>query len=205
MSTVSRGTGRQYWVALRAMAIMTVALGIVYPLAITGIGQVTLPGQSNGSRVSFEGGVVGSSLIAQRFTTTKGVALPQWFQPRPSATGYDANASGGSNLGPDNPGLARTIRSRAAAIEKTDGASAAQIPPDALTASGSGIDPHVSPADALLQVTTVAAARGLSVSTVRELVEAHIQPRDLGYLGDPTVNILELNLALAQRDPHGND
>lgn len=208
MNATARGTSRQYWVALRAMLVMTAALGIIYPLVMTGVGQLTMPAQANGSRISAAGvnggAVIGSSLIGQSFTTDKGVPLAQWFQSRPSAANYDANASTGSNLGPNNPDLTKAIDQRKAVIEKLDGVTAAQIPPDAVTASGSGLDPQISPAYALLQVKAVAAKRGLSESVVKKLVESKIQPRDLGYLGEPTVNVLQLNLALAQLDPNGN-
>lgn len=203
MNASTRGTGRQYWVALRALLIFTVVLGVAYPLVVTGIGQLTLPAQANGSTVTSQGKVVGSSLIGQSFTDKKGNPLPQWFQSRPSAAGdgYDGGASSGSNLGPNNPDLLKSIDERAKVIEKVDGVSAGQIPPDALTASGSGLDPHISPAYALLQVDAVAKARGISADRVRALVEKHVQQRDLGYLGEPTVNVLELNIALEAMAP----
>jgi K+-transporting ATPase ATPase C chain len=206
MNASVRGTGRQFWVAVRALLIFTVALGIVYPLVITGIGQLVIPAQANGSAISYQGKVVGSSLLGQSFTDKKGNPLPQWFQSRPSAagTGYDAGASSGSNWGPNNPDLLKAIQQRTSTIVKTDGVSASQIPADALTASGSGLDPHISQAYALLQVDAVAKARGISADSVRKLVESHVQPRDLGYLGEPTVNVLQLNLALAAMDPAGN-
>jgi K+-transporting ATPase ATPase C chain len=206
MNASARGTGRQYWVALRALLIFTVVLGVGYPLAVTGIGQLALPAQSNGSVVSSGGTVVGSALIGQSFTDKKGNPLPQWFQSRPSAAGdgYDGGASSGSNLGPDNPDLLKAVTERKQLIEKTDGVSAGQIPADAVTASGSGLDPHISPAYALLQVDAVAQARGISTDSVRTLVDNRIQQRDLGYLGEPTVNVLQLNIALASLDPDGN-
>lgn len=202
-----RGTARQYWVAVRAMLVLTLAFGVVYPLVMTGIGQLTMPAQANGSVIRLDGAAVGSSLIGQSFADTKGRALAQWFQPRPSAAGdgYDADASSASNLGPDNPQLTKAIEQRKAAIEKLDGTDAASIPPDAVTASGSGLDPHISPAYALLQVPAVARARGLSESRVMALVKSRIQGRDLGYLGEPTVNVLQLNLALSAIDPQGDD
>lgn len=207
MNASFRGTGRQFWVALRALLILTVALGIVYPLVITGIGQLALPAHANGSAITDQGKVVGSSLIGQSFTDKKGDPLPQWFQSRPSAagTGYDAGASSGSNWGPNNPDLLKAIQQRKQTIEKVDGVSAGQIPAEALTASGSGLDPHISPAYALLQVDAVAKARGISADSVRTLVDSHTQQRDLGYLGQPTVNVLQLNIALAAMDPAGNE
>lgn len=206
MNASARGTGRQYWVGLRALLILTVVLGVAYPLVITGIGQLAFPSQSNGTTVSLQGKVVGSALIGQSFTDKKGNPLPQWFQSRPSAAGdgYDGGASSGSNLGPNNPDLLKAVRERKQTIEKTDGVTADQIPADALTASGSGLDPHISPAYALLQVDAVAKARGISADSVRKLVDSHTQQRDLGYLGEPTVNVLQLNIALAAMDPAGN-
>lgn len=197
-----RGAWRQYWVALRAMIVLTVALGIGYTFVVTGIGQLALPAQANGSIVSVDGKPIGSSLIGQSFTDKHGAALPQWFQSRPSAAGdgYDGTASSGSNLAASNPVQQKAVKERTAAIETSDGVSASSIPNDAVTASGSGLDPHISPAYALLQVDRVAAARGLSADRVRALVESRIQGRDLGYLGDPTVNVLQLNLALSEMD-----
>lgn len=201
-----RGAWRHYWVALRAMVVLTVALGIGYTAVVTGIGQLALPAQANGSLVSQSGKVVGSSLIGQSFTDAKGRALPQWFQSRPSAAtandpaGYDASASSGSNLAASNPAQVKAVKERTAAIAKSDGVPASAVPDDAVTASGSGLDPHISPAYALLQVKRVAEARGLPEDTVRKLVATRIQGRDLGYLGEPTVNVLQLNLALAALD-----
>ena len=207
MNASARGTGRQYGVGLRALLIFTVVLGIAYPLVVTGIGQLAFAGASNGSTVTSQGKVVGSALIGQSFTDKKGNPLPQWFQSRPSAAGnsYDGGASSGSNLGPNNPELLKAVKERQQTIEKTDGVSADQIPADAVTASGSGLDPHISPAYALLQVDAVAKARGISADAVRRLVEANTQQRDLGYLGEPTVNVLRLNIALAELDPRGNN
>ena len=191
---------RPYWVALKAMVVFTVVLGVAYPLTITLVGQVALPAQANGSLVTTADGVIGSSLIGQSFTDADGAALPEWFQSRPSAAGYDASASSGSNWGPENPDLIQAIGDRQAAIEKLDGVPADEIPADAVTASASGLDPQISPAYALLQVPRVAAARDLPEAEVRALVEAAEQGRDLGYLGDPTVNVLNLNLELAELD-----
>ena len=196
----NRGILRQAWVAVRAMLILTLVLGVGYTLVITGIGQLVFPSQANGSLTRVDGKVVGSNLIGQSFTTAKGVALPQWFQSRPSAAGngYDGGASSGSNYGPNSSTLVALIEARQKAIEKLDGVTAPQIPADAVTASGSGLDPDISPAYALLQVNRVAKARGLAVAEVKKLVESKIQGRELGYLGDPTVNVLELNIALAR-------
>ncbi|OJU41082.1 MAG: potassium-transporting ATPase subunit C [Microbacterium sp. 69-10] len=194
-----RTTGRTALVAVRAVLVFTVLLGILYPLAVTGIGQLAFPAQANGSMLTADGKAVGSSLIGQAFTAEDGTPLPQYFQSRPSASGqdgYDAMASGGSNLGPSNSDLLAQIRQRRAAIAAFEGVDPSLIPPDALTASASGLDPQISPEYALLQVRRVADARGLSDAAVRALVESRIQGRDLGFLGEPRVNVLELNLAL---------
>ena len=198
MSSV-RGTTRQYWVAIRSMIIFTVALGIVYPLVITGIGLLA-PAQANGSQVTVNGKSVGSSLLGQSFTDKEGNALPEWFQSRPSAAGngYDAGASGGSNQGTESAALIKAIKQRSAAIAKSDGVDPASIPPDALTASASGLDPDISPAYARLQVNRVASARHLPVAEVTKLVNSFVVGRELGFIGDPTVNVLELNIALSK-------
>ena len=191
---------KQTWTALRALLIFTVVLGVGYPLLITGVGQLALPSQANGSLVRSDGAVVGSALIGQSFTDADGTALPEWFQSRPSAAGagYDGGASSGSNYGPENPDLISAIENRRSAIESLESATASEIPANALTASASGLDPHISPAYALLQVPRVAEARGIPETQVRALVESFIQGRDLGYLGEPTVNVLQLNSALAK-------
>jgi len=191
-------TLRTYSVALRAMIAMTAVLGLGYPLVVLGVGQLALPAQANGSLVSADGRVVGSSLLGQSFTDADGAPLPEWFQSRPSAAGYDAGASSGSNLGPENAELVASIQERRAAIAAVEGVDPAEVPADALTASASGLDPDISPEYALLQVAGVAQARGLAVEDVRALVENAVQPRELGYLGEETVNVLELNLALAR-------
>ena len=184
--------------ALRALVIMTLVLGVGYPLAITGIGQLALNNNANGQLVRVDGEVVGSAVIGQSFTDADGVALPEWFQSRPSAAGagYDGGASSGSNYGPENEDRITAIGDRRAAIEELDGTT--DIPADALTASASGLDPHISPEYARLQVPRIAAARGLDEDEVAALVESFVQGRDLGYLGEPTVNVLQLNIALAK-------
>ncbi|WAC51832.1 potassium-transporting ATPase subunit KdpC [Frigoribacterium sp. SL97] len=191
---------RQYGVALRAMLVFTAVLGVAYTAAVTGIGQLVPGGEADGSAVRVDGRTVGSSLIGQSFTDADGVALPEWFQSRPSAAGdgYDASASSGSNLGPENPDLVAAVEERRAAIAESDGVAPEDVPVDALTASASGLDPHISPEYARIQVDRVAAARDLPVADVEALVEEHTQGRDLGYLGEPTVNVLELNAALAE-------
>lgn len=201
MNTHIRANTRVILVAARAMLVLTVVLGVVYPLAITGIGQLVFPWQSNGSIVTTsDGEPVGSALIGQSFTDAAGNPLPEYFQPRPSAAGdgYDAGASSGSNLGPENPDLIAAIAERRAQIAAFNGVQPSEVPADAVTASGSGLDPHISPAYAAIQVQRVAEARGLPVETVRALVASHTQDRDLGYLGQPCINVLELNLAVEE-------
>lgn len=187
-------TVRQALVALRFLVVMTLVLGVVYPVLLWGIGRV-VPARADGSFVtSSSGQVVGSSLIGQAFEGAT------WFHPRPSAAGdgYDALSSGGSNLAMDNPDQVSAVAERKAAIVAGDGVSAAAVPPDAVTASGSGLDPDISPEYAYLQVARVAAARQLDVAAVRSLVDAHTTSRILGFIGEPRVNVLELNLALEQ-------
>jgi K+-transporting ATPase ATPase C chain len=191
---------RRHLVALRTLLVLTVALGVVYPLVVTGVAQVLFHHQADGSLVSANGGTVGSSLIGQSFTDKDGKPLPQWFQSRPSAAGkgYDALSSGASNLGPENADLIKAIRDRRAAIAAADGVDPSSVPSDALTASGSGLDPDISPAYAYQQAARVAQARGLDQARVRKLVADHVNGRGLGFLGDKTVNVLELNLALSR-------
>ena len=191
----TRGAFRQTWTAVRALLVFTVALGVLYPAVIT-LAALAAPS----SELRVDGQVVGSSLIGQSFTDADGNALPEWFQSRPSATGYDGGASSGSNYGPNNADLAALIEQRKAAIAALEGVSESGIPLDAYTASASGLDPHISVAYALLQVDRVAETRGLDPADVRELVESMVVGRDLGYLGEPRVNVLELNIALAEMD-----
>jgi K+-transporting ATPase ATPase C chain len=198
MSAMS-GTVRQYVAALRVLLVLTVVLGVLYPLAVTGVGQLLFRQQANGSLVSSGGHVVGSSLIGQNFTDAKGNALPQWFQSRPSAAGadgYDPTSSSASNLGPSDPDLVKSIEARRAAAAALDGVAPASVPPDAITASGSGLDPEISPAYAYEQVARVAKARSLDPAKVRALVASLVQGRSLGFLGEATVDVLQLNLAL---------
>lgn len=199
MASSSRSFLRSTGVAVRLTLLSTVVLGVAYPLAVWGVGQAAFHDQANGSMVTDSSGkVVGSSLIGQSFA---GKGADRWFQSRPSAAGedgYDANASSGSNLGPNNPDLRKAVEERREAVAKVDGVSAADVPADAVTASGSGLDPDISPEYARQQVARVAAARGLSESTVRRLVDQHTEARQLGFLGEPVVDVLELNLALAK-------
>ncbi|MET0734383.1 MAG: potassium-transporting ATPase subunit KdpC [Microbacterium sp.] len=202
MSTTSRTTLRTTGVAVRAMIVFTLVLGIGYTLLITGIGQLAFPWQANGSQIrSGDGDLRGSALIGQSFADADGAPLPEYFQSRPSAAGdgYDGGASSGSNLGPNNDDLVEAIEERQAAIAALDDVDVSAIPADAVTASGSGLDPDISPAYARLQVQRIAEARGLPEAEVLALVESRIQARDLGFLGEPRVNVLELNLALDAR------
>ncbi|MSS85385.1 potassium-transporting ATPase subunit KdpC [Actinomycetaceae bacterium WB03_NA08] len=199
MTTQARGIGRTIWVAIRAMALLTLALGVGYTLLITGIGQVALPAQANGSIITNQDGdPVGSSLIGQSFTDADGNPLPEYFQPRPSAAGdgYDGGDSSGSNYGPENEDLIAAITELKAQVAELNGVTEAEVPVDAVTASSSGLDPHISPAYARIQIDRVADARGIPAEQVRELVAAHTQGPDFGYLGESRVNVLELNLAL---------
>jgi K+-transporting ATPase ATPase C chain len=184
---------RQLVTAVLALAVLTALTGLAYPLAVTGIAQVAFPSRADGSLVERDGRVVGSRLIGQAFSGSR------WFHPRPSAAGdgYDAMASSASNLGPTNPALASAVRGRAAAYRTQNGLRpAAHVPIDAVTASGSGLDPDISPANARLQAPRVAHARGLPVDDVLALVSKYTDRRSLGFLGEHGVNVLELNLAL---------
>ncbi|WP_109506816.1 potassium-transporting ATPase subunit KdpC [Nocardioides speluncae] len=174
----------QILAAVRALAVLTVLLGLAYPLAITGVAQVAFNGNADGSLVERDGKVVGSDLIGQSYGDDA-----TYFHGRPSAADYDPTASGATNLGPENDELIAAIEERRAAVGD-------HAPPDALLASGSGLDPHISPTYAELQVARVARERGLDEGVVRDLVEENTQGRTLGFLGEPRVNVLKLNLAL---------
>lgn len=177
---------KQSVAGLRALLVLTVLLGLLYPAAVWVVGQTVARDQAAGSLVSVDGSVVGSSLLGQQWSGD------QWFQGRPSASGYSGETSGGSNLA--GSALGDEVARRADAAGLTVGA----VPADALTASASGLDPHISPAYAVAQVERVAAARGLDATRLRQLVEAHTEDRIAGFLGEPHVDVLELNLALAR-------
>lgn len=189
---------RQHLAAVRALVVLTVLLGVVYPLALTGIAQLIASGRADGSLVSRGGRLVGSTLIGQSFTGAQGLPDPRYFQSRPSAAGrgYDPTASSASNLGPASAALVSAIRERRAAVAAFNGVAPGRVPPDAVTASGSGLDPDISPAYARLQAARVARVRGMPLAVVLRLVRAHQEGRDAGFIGAPTVNVLELNLAL---------
>jgi len=196
---------RQLVTGLLMTVVMVVLVGVAYPLAVTGISQLTMSKRADGSLVSDNGKVIGSSLIGQNFTDADGHPLPQYFQPRPSAAGkdgYDAMASGGSNLGPRNEALLSSVSDRVAAYRTLNGlAAGTRVPVDAVTASGSGLDPQISVANARLQAARVARERGLAVDAVTGLISQHTQGRQWGFLGEQTVNVLELNLALDRLAP----
>lgn len=189
---------RQMGAGLRVFLGLTIAVGVLYPLLMTGVGQLLFRDQANGSLVEVNGQTVGSSLIGQNFADGDGKPLPQWFQPRPSAGSYDPGTSGASNLGPENSDLVTQVNERRAQVAAFDGVRPEDVAPDALTASGSGLDPHISPRYAYQQVNRVATARGLNVDEVTNLVDKHVQGRVAGIFGSERVNVLELNLALEQ-------
>lgn len=226
--------------ALRAFVVLTVLLGVIYPLSMTGVAQAFFPDQADGSSVSIDGREVGSSLIGQSFDLVDaegeprqfaadgrevsataddtgytylqgGAALtdeeaegvgplpdPAWFQPRPSAASYDALASGASNLGPENADFVALVAARKAQVAAFNGIGEDEVPVDAVTASGSGLDPHISKAYAHVQIERVARERGLDPARVRSLVEDHVESANLGFIGQERVNVLELDIALAR-------
>jgi K+-transporting ATPase ATPase C chain len=179
--------------AIVSLALFTVITGVAYPALVTAIAELVFPHQANGSLIVKDGKAVGSALIGQPFDD------PKYFWGRPSATspfGYNAASSVGSNLSPTNPDLIKTVQGRVDALRSADPGNTAPVPVDLVTASGSGLDPHISPAAALYQVERVAKARKMSAADVHTLVERHTEGRQLGFLGEPRVNVLALNLAL---------
>lgn len=180
--------------ALLMLAVLTVITGAAYPLLVTGVAQGLFPHQANGSLIEWDGKLVGSELIGQPFTD------PKYFWGRPSATSpvpYNAGASSGSNLGPLNPALENAVKARIDGLKAADPGNAAPIPVDLVTASASGLDPHISPAAAEFQIGRIARERGMSPDTVRALVAKHTEGRQFGGLGEARVHVLKLNLALA--------
>jgi K+-transporting ATPase ATPase C chain len=181
--------------ALVSLLLLTLITGVAYPLVVTGVAQVVFPHQANGSLIVRDGRTIGSALIGQPFDD------PKYFSGRPSGTSprYNAASSSGSNLGPTNPAQITAVQGRVEVLHAADPGNTAPVPVDLVTASGSGLDPHISPAAALYQVPRVARVRGLSPEAVRLLVERHTEGRWLGLLGEPRVNVLALNLALDGR------
>jgi potassium-transporting ATPase KdpC subunit len=201
---------RQHLVGLRVLLVFTVITGIIYPLAMVGFSQVALSGPANGSLVTFHNRVIGSSLLCQEFVDAKGNPLPQYFQPRPSSAvvsgvkndfGCDPLSSSASNYGNNNPTFIALIKSRQKAIAAFDHVPLAKIPSDAVTASGSGLDPDISQANAAIQVNRVATARHISPAQVQALVRQYTTGRTIGFLGEPVVNVLLLNRALDAKYP----
>lgn len=193
ISATRRTVTSQLAVAARISLVAIVLCGLLYPLAVFAVSQGLFGGAADGSLVSRDGIVIGSSLIGQGFTK------PEYLHPRPSAAGegYDGLASAGSNLGPSNPDLEAVVLERAAAYREENGLAAdAPVPADAVTASGSGLDPEISPANAELQAARIAQARDIPVAAVRAVIEDHTTGRTFGVLGEPGVNVLEVNLAL---------
>ncbi len=188
-----------------AVVLFTVALGLVYPLVITGISQLAFPGKADGSRIERDGKTIGSELIGQAFTTTRNgrtVRDPRYFQPRPSATGYSADVTYFNNLGPNNRDLKNFFVKQVNRYIAMEGEftpeplEAADVPVDAVTTSASGVDPHISEANALIQANRIAEVRGIDLDRVEELIDENTDGRALGFLGEPGVNVLELNLAV---------
>ncbi|MEU2915642.1 potassium-transporting ATPase subunit KdpC [Streptomyces massasporeus] len=199
MNTSVVNTGRMLWAALRMLLVLTVVTGIVYPLVVTGIGQAAFHDHANGSMVEVDGREVGSALIGQSWNlpgTDK--PDPTWFQGRPSHSGYDPLATGSSQLGASDPTLVKDVKAAKKQVAEFNGISESRVPADAVTGSASAIDPDISTAYADVQVKRVAEANGLTVAQVEELVEDHTRGRTLGFLDQPRVNVLELNIALKE-------
>lgn len=199
MNTSVVNTARMLWAALRMLLVLTVVTGVLYPLAVTGIGQVAFPDKANGSMVEVDGKEVGSTLIGQSWNlpgTDK--PDPKWFQGRPSHSGYDPLATGSSQLGASDPTLVKDVTAAKQQVAEFNGVPESEVPQDAVTGSASAIDPHISPAYADIQAKRVAEANGLTIPQVERLVKNHTQGRTLGFLDQPRVNVLELNIALKE-------
>ncbi len=212
MNNSVRNTARLLGAGLRALLVLTVICGVVYPLVVTGVAQAAFHDKANGSEVRSHGKVVGSSLLGQRYDKGKdkeGNPVPdlRFFQPRPSAglgsnkangvnTQYDLQVSGASNLGATNTDLVKAVRERKKWVAETYGVAESEVPADAVTSSGSGLDPHISPEYAELQAARVAKENHLPADKVRRLIEDHVDGRILGFMGEPRVNVLELNIAV---------
>ncbi|MFI9080882.1 potassium-transporting ATPase subunit KdpC [Streptomyces sioyaensis] len=221
MNNSVRNTARLMGAGLRALLVLTVVCGVIYPLVVTGVAQAAFPGRANGSEVSSHGKVVGSALLGQRYDKGKdkeGNPVPdlKFFQPRPSAglgsnrtngvnTQYDLQVSGASNLGASNTDLVKAVKERKQWVSETYGVPQSKVPADAVTSSGSGLDPDISPAYAELQVDRVAKENRLPADVLRRLVRSHTDGRALGFMGDPRVNVLELNVALRDLVQGGGD
>ncbi|MFJ9853818.1 potassium-transporting ATPase subunit KdpC [Streptomyces sp. NPDC101150] len=214
MNNSVSNTARLIGAGLRALLVLTVVCGVIYPLVVTGVAQAAFAGKANGSEVSYRGKAVGSSLIGQRYDKGQdkaGNPIPdlKFFQPRPSAglgsnktngvnTQYDLQVSGASNLGATNTDLIKAVRERKEWVATTYGVPESKVPADAVTSSGSGLDPDISPEFARLQAARVAEENHLPAGKVRQLVEDHTEGRALGFMGEPRVNVLELNIALKE-------
>ncbi|WP_328773045.1 potassium-transporting ATPase subunit KdpC [Streptomyces sp. NBC_00286] len=199
MNTSLVNTGRMVWAALRMLLVLTVVTGIVYPLVVTGIGQALFNDKANSSIVKVDGKEVGSKLIGQSWNlpgTDK--PDPKWFQGRPSNSGYDPLSTGSSQLGAGDPTLVKNVKAAKQRVAAFNGVPESEVPKDAVTGSASAIDPHISPAYADIQVQRVAENNGLTVGQVRKLVDEHTDGRTLGFMGEPHVNVLELNIALKE-------
>ncbi|MGW6534508.1 potassium-transporting ATPase subunit C [Streptomyces sp. NPDC055051] len=210
MNNSAANTGRVLWAGLRALLVLTVITGVLYPLAVTGIAQVAFPGKADGSEIEVDGKVVGSALIGQTYLDGDAPDL-RWFQPRPSNglgtnsvnTQYELILSGATNRSGDNEDLVTWVTDAKAAVVEDNSVAGytvepSDVPADAVTSSGSGLDPHISPAYAKLQVHRVAERNGLTVAQVDQLVADHTDGRILGFIGEPRVNVLELNIALRE-------
>ncbi|WP_369208657.1 potassium-transporting ATPase subunit KdpC [Streptomyces sp. PU-14G] len=187
-----RRAGRLAWAACRALLALTVVCGVLYPLAVTGVAQAAFPDRADGSPVRADGREVGSALVGQHWSGRA------WFHGRPSHSDYDPRATGSGQLGASDPRLVRTVRETRREVADYNGVPVTAVPPDAVTGSGSAIDPHISPEYARIQTARVARANHLTPGSVRKLVDAHTEGRDLGFLGEPRVNVLKLNVAVRE-------